>query len=192
MKVIFLDIDGVMNSQDRAIYLHNLYKQGLCTDEEWYNWDMPFKDTLEALDLIVKSTGAQIVLSSTWRLNPDRIKALNECFKPYGFQIYDRTCHSVSIEDVKRLGFDPQHCYDCSDMAAGQPCKPYTWDRGAEIALWLSEHPDVESFVILDDDIADIKPYYTKEHVQTDFYKDALNMECAERAIKILNKVESD
>ncbi len=187
MKVIFLDIDGVMNSQDRAISLDNLYKQGLCSEEEWHNWDMPYKETLEALDYIVKSTGALIVLSSTWRLNPDRIAALNKCFEPYGFQIYDKTCHSVLIEDVKRLGFDPSKCYDVSDMRSGITCKSYTWDRGAEIALWLSKHPDVESFVILDDDTADIKPYYIKEHVQTDFYKDALNMECAERAIKILN-----
>ena len=38
------------------------------------------------------------------------------------------------------------------------------------------------------DFVADIEPYYTKEHVKTDFYGDALNMECAEKAIKILNK----
>lgn len=65
MKVIFLDIDGVMNSQDRAIQLHNLHEQGLCSDEEWHNWDMPYKDTLEALSHIIKNTGAKIVLSST-------------------------------------------------------------------------------------------------------------------------------
>lgn len=188
MKVIFLDIDGVMNSQDRAIWLHKQHEKGLITDQELYNWDLPYKDTLEALDYIVKNTGALIVLSSTWRGSPERIRKLNECFKPYGFQIYDKTCRYVYMDDVKRMGFDPYNVYDCSDMYDGHPCKQYTSDRGAEIAYWLDQHPDVESFVILDDDIADIKPYYTKEHVQTDFYKDALNMECARRAVEILNK----
>ena len=189
MKVIFLDIDGVMNSQDRAIYLHDLYKQGLCSQDEYDDWDMPYDDTLNALDYIVKNTGALIVLSSTWRGSPERIQKLNSCFKPYGFQIYDKTCHGVYIEDIKRMGFNPDNVYDYSEMYNGHPCKPYTDDRGAEIAYWLDQHPEVESFVILDDDIADIKPYYTKEHIQTDFYKDALNMDCAKRAVEILNNV---
>ena len=185
MKVIFLDIDGVMNSQDRAIQLHNLHEQGLCSDEEWHNWDMPYKDTLEALNHIIKNTGAKIVLSSTWRGSQERIEKLNKCFEPYGFQIYDKTCHGVYHKDLKALGFNLRRCH--SSYTGQKTGLRYTTDRGAEIAFWLSEHPDVESFVILDDDIAGIKQYYTKEHIQTDFYKDALNMECAERAIKILN-----
>ena len=188
MKVLFLDIDGVMNSQDRAIYLHNLYKQKLISEEDYDNWDMPYKDTLEALDYIVKNTGAKIVLSSTWRGSRERVQRLNKCFEPYGFQIYDKTCHYVDIVDVKRMGFSPYQVYDYSEMYVGKHCKSYTSDRGAEIAYWLDQHPGVESFVILDDDIADIKPYYTKEHIQTDFYKDALSMDCARRAVKILNE----
>lgn len=187
MKIIFLDIDGVMNSQNRAIYLHDLYKQGLCSHDEYYNWDMPYEDTLNALAYIVNNTGAKIVLSSCWRGSPERIKKLNECFKPYGFQIYDKTCDGVYYKDLKKLGFDLRRCH--SSYTGRESGLKYTADRGAEIAMWLSEHPDVESFVILDDDVVDIKPYYTKEHVQTDFYKDALNMDCAERAVKILEGI---
>lgn len=190
MKIIFLDIDGVMNSQDRALFIHEQHKKGLISDEELYNWDLPYKDTLEALNYIVKNTGAKIVLSSTWRGNPDRIKKLNNCFKPYGFEIYDKTCHGVYHKDLKKLGFNLRRCY--SSYTGRNTGLRYTTDRGAEIAKWLSDHPDVESFVILDDDIADIKPYYTKEHIQTDFYKDALNMDCAKRAVQILNKEETD
>ena len=93
MKVIFLDIDGVMNSQDRAIFIHEQYKKGLISKKELYNWDLPYKETLEALDYIVKNTGAKIVLSSSWRSNPKRIRQLNKCFKPYGFKIYDKICY---------------------------------------------------------------------------------------------------
>lgn len=185
MKIIFLDIDGVMNSQDRAIFLHEQYKKGLISKKEWHNWDLPYKETLEALDYIVKNTGAKIVLSSTWRGSPKRIRQLNKCFKPYGFKIYDKTCRGVYHKDLKKLGFDLRRCY--SSYTGRDTGLRYTTDRGAEIAYWLSQHPRVESFVILDDDIADIKQYYTKEHIQTDFYKDALNMDCARKAVEILN-----
>ena len=52
--------------------------------------------------------------------------------------------------------------------------------------LWLNNHPEVTNFVILDDEILDIKMYYPNNYVQTDFYGEALNMECAEKAISIL------
>ena len=88
-------------------------------------------------------------------------------------------------KDLKKLGFDLRKCH--SSYTERDTERRYTTDRGAEIAYWLSQHPKVESFVILDDDIVDIKHYYTKEHIQTDFYKDALNMDCAKKAVEILN-----
>ena len=183
MKVIFLDIDGVMNSENRAVQLNNLHKNGLITEQEWFDWDMPYEDTLNALSYIVKNTDAKIVLSSTWRFSPERIDKLNQHFEPYGFKIYDKTCSGVSIKRLNQLGFKEEDCYNVSINQKGIK---YTCDRGAEIAEWISTH-DVESFVILDDDIADIKPYYIKEQIRTDFYKDALNMKLAKKAVGILN-----
>ena len=165
-----------------------MYKQGLCSEADTYRWDLPYKDTLEALAYIVNNTGAKVVLSSSWRHNPDNILLLNNLFKPYGFQIYDKTCDGVSIEAVEKMGFDSNMVYDYSTMYDGHPSKPYTTDRGAEIAKWLFTHSDVESFVILDDDVEDIRPYFKKEHVKTDFYKDALDMDCARKAVEILMK----
>ena len=183
MKVIFLDIDGVMNTQKHAIELLELHRKGLCTDEDLHNWDLPYKDTLNALSYIISKTQAKIVLSSTWRIMPTKVKQLNECFEPYGFQIYDKICNRVDLIDLERIGLNctPHSVYKYKNK------EKYTTDRGAEIALWLYEHPEVERFVILDDDIVDIAPYYTKEHIQTDFYEDGLDFFCANKAIKILN-----
>lgn len=188
MKIIFLDIDGVMNSGLHTQELYSAYTRGELTKREYYDtFDMPYKETLEALKYIIDNTGAQVVLSSTWRLNPENIVKLNKCFEPYGFSIIDRTCSGVYLTDIEKLGFNTKKCY--SVYFTKNDLK-YSTDRGAEIAMWLSKHSNIESFVILDDDSADIKQYYPKNFVQTDFYGDALNMECAEKAIKILNKLK--
>jgi hypothetical protein len=59
MKVIFLDIDGVMNSEQSTI---RLYHKGY----GYYN-DIPVPETVGPLNKIVAMTNAKIVISSTWR-----------------------------------------------------------------------------------------------------------------------------
>lgn len=57
-------------------------------------------------------------------------------------------------------------------------------EKGAEIDAWLSEHPEVENFVILDDRW-DIEP--NKDHwVETSMSR-GLDKEETEAAIRILN-----
>ena len=201
MKIIFLDIDGVLNSENHGKELHKLLEQGKMSEKKYYDtWDLPYEGTLLSLKKIVDETGAQIVLSSSWRLlGKRRINVLNNLFKPYGFQIMDVTPHGVMLDDLEKLGFDKDKCYDAKyrhaiaddvedDIADAYKIK--TWDRGAEIAMWLSQHQDVESFVILDDDWLDIVPYYEEHLVQTLFNDWGLTFELANKAIEILNKDE--
>ena len=140
MKVIFLDIDGVLNDGIRIME----------TDS-----DFPSKEHLDCLKAIVDATDAKIVLSSTWRLFPSSKNIVKNCLRNIGSDIYDIT----------------------KELPKG---------RGAEIKEWLSRHPEVNQFVILDDDIADIKPYYPANIVKTTFYKGLLPHHI-EPAIKILN-----
>lgn len=87
IKVIFLDIDGVLNSRkyDRT----RDYAQNTNIDET----------RLPLLKEIVAETGAKLVLSSTWREhwseNPkdcDESGAyLNACFAKFGLKIYGKT-----------------------------------------------------------------------------------------------------
>ena len=87
MKIIFLDIDGVLNSNayDRV---RDKTKQTNIDETR-----IPF------VKQIVDRTGAVIVLSSTWRMywNSDRAKCdddglyMIDLFAKYGVEIYDKT-----------------------------------------------------------------------------------------------------
>lgn len=46
---------------------------------------------------------------------------------------------------------------------------PLIGPRGAEIRHYLENNTPYAGFLILDDDIYDIKPYYSKEHIHTNF-----------------------
>lgn len=189
MKIIFLDIDGVMNSQKHGLEVDALYKAGKISHEERLNWDLPYEDTLLVLQRIVKTTKAQLVLSSSWRLLRGRYEQLNTIFKPYGFQLIDKTCDCVSKENLEKCGFKIENTYDYELAKEYEPGRENsltkTHDRGAEIAWWLYNHKDVESFVILDDDSADIDQYFKDKHVCTSF-ETGITDDDADKAIKIL------
>ena len=87
MKVIFLDLDGVLNS--RAYDRKRNWDELTAIDET----------RLPILKSIVEATGAKIVFSSTWRVHWN--KDLKECdgdgvyivetFAKFGLEIYDKT-----------------------------------------------------------------------------------------------------
>lgn len=126
MKVIFLDIDGVLNTNET---LDRIYRSS--STASIFNIALD-NFRLEYLKEIIDKTDAKIVLSSSFRnffaKENDEIvavkpkgKRIQEMFTGYGIEIYDVT--------------------------------PPTMDsREDEIKLWLSNRDDVESFIILDDD----------------------------------------
>ena len=87
MKVIFLDIDGVLNS--RAYDRKRDWQQQTAIDET----------RLPLVKRIVDETGAKIVLSSTWREHWEKEPAqcdedgvyINRVFAKYGLQVFDKT-----------------------------------------------------------------------------------------------------
>jgi hypothetical protein len=88
MKIIFLDIDGVLNC-DRYIYTHNCFGIGID----------PSRTALVAD--IVKASGAKIVLTTSWRShwseNPAECDAMgreiNTAFAAQGISVYSKTPH---------------------------------------------------------------------------------------------------
>ena len=87
MKVIFLDIDGVLNS--RAYDRKRNWNEQTDIDET----------RLPLVKKIVDETGAKIVLSSTWREHWSKDPALcdgdgiyiNEIFAKFGLEVFDKT-----------------------------------------------------------------------------------------------------
>lgn len=127
MKYIFLDVDGVLNSE----------QDGFSVDLET---DRPF----QLLKNIVDTTGAKIILSSSWRigLRNGRNNVLIERLAEFGLTIEDMT-----------------------------PENREYWSRGQEIRGWLVAHDYdkvADQFVILDDETFDIRELYGSQLVQTD------------------------
>lgn len=133
MKVIFLDIDGVLNSTDYMNALHINYSSaakkgivsypitdnGFCRDKYGNVFDPRCTLFLEA---IINDTDAKIVISSTWRLSG--LQLMQDMWK-------SRCLAGEIIGITKSLE---------------------SRVRGEEIKLWLKENQNVSQYVIIDDD----------------------------------------
>ncbi len=128
VKVVFLDIDGVLNSdhwyRERELAGHSWSPHGLRHMSP---------DMVKRLDRLV-TAGAKFVVSSSWRYSyePQTIEMM---LKEHGFRgeviaetITRRTCPSF---------------YDSYDNGHAP--------RGDEIKEWLGHHPEVTHYVVLDD-----------------------------------------
>jgi hypothetical protein len=88
MKVIFLDIDGVLNCD---MYLIKHRCPGIGIDPE----------KMALIADIVRASGAKIVLTTSWRAhwseNPDECDAMgreiNKAFAAHGLSVYSKTPH---------------------------------------------------------------------------------------------------
>lgn len=179
MKVIFLDIDGVLNTMDTEKRNREEYlKTGIMKIEI-------DEFRIGYLKQIVDKTGALIVLSSSLRYRfkkeGDRLIAggnryameFIELFKKYGLSLYDVT---PTIRD--EFG--------------------NSGNRQEEIKLWLSYHDNIDGFVILDDETTFLMEFVGTNLIKLntlkvgELLKDAssctgINEEDIEKAIDILN-----
>ena len=161
MKIIFLDVDGVLNAGMRV-------REGTL-GFEIQDWVLP--KAVEHLNRITDATGAKLVISSTWRLGKT-LSELKEMFARVG----------VTGEVISKTERG-----ECSwhHRLGAKEC--YQGHRGAEIHDWLTQKVPpgerVESFVILDDS-SDMLPYHDR-HVHTDLYI-GLSRRKANAAIKLL------
>ena len=142
MKVLFLDIDGVLNSENWFAYriycvknnMVNILMNFVDTDDRNIKHKLTMLDdrAIANLNRIIEETGCKVVLSSSWRssIESENIFTQNLLkLKGFKYEFYDVT---------PRLWF--------SDFSIR---------RGEEIKFWLdkeSEKHEIESFVILDDD----------------------------------------
>ena len=159
-KIIFLDIDGVLNSMD-------YFEQ--TKDCIGYTEINPEK--VKLLKEIVDRTGAEIVLSSTWR---DLGKRKNEP---------EHLMYTYLTDTLKEYGME----------IVGHT--PYIQqDRPREIKAWLDKQSNKDiRFVSLDDDFP--KQKYDEVGngdclVRTSFYEKGggLRKEHVEKAVEILNR----
>lgn len=120
-KVVFLDIDGVLNTGKNA-------------DGKYAEWEKVL-----LLSTLIKRSGAAIILHSGWRfwmteemapLNREA-EGLLHLFDMAGLVLSGKT-PDFSTEEIKRT-------------------KKFSLVKGAEIRQWLLTHPETKHFVVLDD-----------------------------------------
>lgn len=165
MKIIFLDIDGVLNCE-------SAYKQGQCKyvdfigddgKEDYYqSFYSPAKFYL---NLLIKETGAKIVISSSWRkVGLDKMRTIWEKEGMSG-EIIDTT-PSLYLQRGGSIQF--WNGYEKSHPTP--KIKGYSIPRGSEIEYWLKEknfyhvnwskeeqlsvmkNSRIENYIIIDDD----------------------------------------
>lgn len=161
MNIIFLDIDGVLNSEESIV---RFYEEAMSKGQPNYNCDEIFpKEYMNNLKELVEETDSKIVISSTWRMfYPDNDKwfKLMSNLKEYNLdtKVIDRT--------------------------------PYTSKkRGDEIRMWLSEHPEVSNFVIIDDD-SDMCEF-TETKLAKSSWKNGFTKEVKDKALMILKCISN-
>lgn len=158
MKVVFLDVDGVLNCASRWGSLPT------CATEMHSGGKIDPIAT-KRLKTIIDATGAKIVVSSTWRIV--HMKALTAWLHRHGIDqkhVIGRTPHHLSVKVVGK--------------------EVVSIPRGRQIQEWLDAHPEVTRFVILDDD-EDME--HLRPHLVKTTWKDGLLDEHVDEAIARLN-----
>lgn len=175
MNIIFLDIDGVLNSFEKL-------SDPLLPKHEWNPEAMErygisldvWPIYVERLNrIIAKCDNCKIVMSTSWRLGDEAWwMALKESLYEMGVgaEIIGKTC-------------DPFQTMDANGDFPGKWSK-----RHEEIQKWLDEHAGVKGFVILDDDWdAEIPGHFVKTS-----HMHGMQDEHVEEAIKILGGKDDD
>ena len=85
MKILFLDVDGVLNNDDWAWEMFNKYRI------EVYRNNILYQPHLVQLRRIINETGAKIVISSSWRKIPSAYADLKRWLQMYGMEVYGET-----------------------------------------------------------------------------------------------------
>lgn len=124
MKVIFLDIDGVLNSEE---FLKNNQNE------------MIDRNNVSILKNVIDKTGAVIVMSSGWKLWFDDnmmpkdgySKCLHDILCEFDIKLFDKT-PDFSTEEIRTK-------------------KTFSNVKAKEIIAWLSEHETVDKYAVLDD-----------------------------------------
>lgn len=163
MKLLFLDIDGVLNSQVFYEQRHEQIKAGKA--ERDYPLDEFCPKAIELINRICRETGAKVVVSSTWR-HGRTVEQLQTLFNSVGatFEVVGKT---------------PDLCRQTENGLWLSAV------RGDEIKKYTDES-NCKSFVILDDD-GDMLDCQRENFIQTSWL-DGLTEKHAAQAVEILGK----
>lgn len=161
-KVLFLDIDGVLNS-----YFWNDSHQTEISDGTLID-----AEKIELLARLVKETDAEIILHSGWHFWFDaKLKPL--CTEAA------KLAELLAKENLSISGVTP-------DLTTEEirKTKKFSLVKADEILLWISLHNDVTAWVVLDD--LDLHNDQVRQHQVKTGPTIGLTLEDVKQAVKIL------
>ena len=149
MKVIFLDIDGVLNTSKTFIERKKYW-------EETGTWTLEIDEfRVEYLKQIIDETGAKVVLSSTWKKDFENVDGKVVPIHEKGEELLNvLNKYDIKLYDILKKG--------------------YSLPREDLITIWLNEHSGVESFIVIDDETTHLKRFMGKELIKTSFLPDGV------------------
>lgn len=168
--VIFLDIDGVVYNTPNQ---EGVFKKAaeLCPEERYSNRICSIaaayffnQGALKNLDYLIskieQTTHVWVVISSSWREDRSVEELKTTFFGMHHFSKYivDKTPEKVPKEEIGML------C--CS---AGHSEKYSSQCRASEIRYWLTQHPEVRNFVVLDDYDHHLSDSFGDRFIKTDY-----------------------
>ena len=145
-KVIFLDIDGVLNTKCWYTQMNGNTPK----DKYGYTFD---PRSVANLKKIIDETGADIVISSSWK--SFGLSELEEMWQDRELpgKLIDITPNSVSDEMLLNADLDHMELFHI---------------RGMEIKEWLDKHGKNVSHYVIIDDMDNFLPEQQSHFVQTD------------------------
>lgn len=170
MKIIFLDFDGVLNSEEWFKQnQENIRKKSLLHREA----AELSPDMIRRVLKIIDETGANIVIASSWRiLHP--LLEINDIFRIMGFP-------KMADHIIDRTPFESEV------LKFGVPTDTGVW-RGHEIEFWIKDfqrkNGPLESFVIIGND-SEMLPEHAPNFVHTNWEFGITDVD-RDKAIKIL------
>ena len=192
-KIIFLDIDGVLNGYSTFSLLCWRISTFLRIEKFYKKHRIdPFgihESKVKRLSKIVNETGAKIVMSSSWRFRYQR----------YCCEVLDgeRNPETDESDIAKLYNLLKKYNINVVGFTTSGPT------RGQEINDWIESHSSIKSYVILDDENSDIIPYVdSSRFIQTSTVpigrlitgkgceNTGLKRKHVKRAIQILNRKE--
>ena len=165
-KVLFLDIDGVLNTERQ--HDHCVEAGAAYVDNFGYAFD---PEAVTNLKKIVDETGTDIVISSSWKFWG--LSTMQKLWVSRGLpgKVIDATPNNVSDEMLLSVDLS------LMDMPAG---------KGSEIKEWLSTSGQAVTHYAILDDMDDMLPEQQSHFVQTD-PRVGITEDDANHVISILN-----
>lgn len=173
-KILFLDMDGVLNSTPPLCSRKRKRKDA---DRALYGIDVFLARRLRK---IIRETGCKIVFSTAWRhFENHHIE---------GFNWRKKLLKELKCDESLILGDTP----DFSHAGGGWLSDGFARRRGDEIKAWIRGNPDYAvpgnfRFCVIDDIVYDITNVIDESHVVHTDYRKGLQKKDVERAISILN-----